>query len=150
MAKKSFHICESERQLLDLTGNGNELVKLTVEFDRPNYYLNGFYLFLRDENKTNNFIRQSPTDQIIIDQLSSATRYIQFDRKAGIILDSFHRSYTPAGPQTPGYDALVEKLKAVEEWQVAQRRPTSGSLSLTASARTSKRKFSTYNNDNAW
>ncbi|MBP7708067.1 hypothetical protein KA107_00140 [Candidatus Pacearchaeota archaeon] len=115
MRKTTLHTCASEEEFLALKGDGTESVKLTTEYDNPSANLNGWYVFVRDEGK-NNFLKQSATLPLV-DLLTCETKYFQFDEKAGLLPNTFHRTYWPVGPSQESYSSLVGRLREAGVWR---------------------------------
>lgn len=120
MSQASPYICKSEREFLALKGDGTESVKVTLEFDNPTNNLNGWYLFLK-ENEGNVFVKQSLTNLPLIDRLLCSTRYLQFDRNAGLLPNSFYCTYAPVGLgmnwEKGIYERFKVKLENVGDWK---------------------------------
>lgn len=118
------HICSSESQFLRLKGDGSESVKVTLDFHNPSS-LNGWYLFLKTDSQQNSFVRQNTTNIPHIDRIFSETKYFQFDRNAGLILDSYHYNYSPIGVELESnreeYARLQKLLEEVGEWKAVEQ-----------------------------
>ncbi len=118
MANKATpHICSSEREFLGLKGDGTEAVKVTADWDMPDNFLNGWYVFLKTGAEENSFVKQSTTCLPLIDRLSCETKYFQFDETAGLLPDSFHYNYRPVGVGDVEYEGLKAKLEAAGAWR---------------------------------
>lgn len=112
MAKITPYVCKSEREFLELKGDGTESVKM--DFYAQDFSdLNGWYVFLKLEGK-NTFVRQS-SHLPSIDRIVCETKYLQFDR--GILPNSFNCSCLPVGIDNPYYGFLKSKLENVGEWK---------------------------------
>ncbi|MEK6906607.1 MAG: hypothetical protein AABW81_03225 [Nanoarchaeota archaeon] len=117
MVNKTTHrICSSERDFLELRGDGTEQVKVTVRFDGPND-LNGWYVFLKIDKGRNSFVKQSTTHLPLIDRLFCETKYFQFDRNAGLLPNSFGYDYRPVGIENQEYEGLKKQLEEVGAWR---------------------------------
>jgi len=114
-------VCGSERELLDLVGDGSEMVKVTFDPREANVLnLNGWWLYERggDENA---FTRQTPNQEAHskrVDRVFCETIYLQFDRDMGILPNSFDYHYHPLGSlHREERDVQIAKLRDREVWK---------------------------------
>lgn len=116
MKKIKSIIPESEREFLELRGDGTEMVKV----NSCSRDFCGWYLFLKYEGK-NKFLRQGHSSrgtEGLVETLSCETCYIQFD-KDGMHLNHLYENYEPIGSQRQKYtySILINYLREAGEWK---------------------------------
>ena len=108
-------IIGNERRFLELKGDFTELLKVTF-CSGDHSQFTGWYIFERT-NEKNRFVRKIRGSEVI-DTFACATEYLQFDRNAGILLNSYNYNYEPIGSEHPvEYASLRERLSVVDEWR---------------------------------
>jgi hypothetical protein len=83
------YVCGRVEEFLSLRGDGTELVRLTVGGDRFSAW-DGDYVFSREGDEENRFVRQDEVCSPLISMISCRTEYLRFHAQAGITPNSLY------------------------------------------------------------